>query len=359
MNVRMLLIFCAVVAPTLLAQQFSATPLIDYRPGQLYLGHYPGLLYENANTASGDHEAAGVAAALSIQPLDANGHPSPRGKIVAVTAGESNTTEESCDGVFPACFPLSFIGQWRDDRAANHLTLAIVDGAASGRVVLTWTCDKGICPWYTGADGTVLAHVENQYDRVLNTILIPNGLTEEQVQIAIFDEAATKLPILSLFDGGPKSDAYILEANLAKAIRAARHRWPNLKQVFVNSRIYAGYNAFKELNPEPFAYEGGFAVKWLIEAQVVQRRTGVVDPVAGDLLGNGLPWIGWAAYIWGNGNSNPAGSTALSWSPWVSRQDIGDYQTDNLHPNRNGIQLVGTALDNFFLSSQYSPWFRR
>lgn len=66
-----------------------------------------------------------------------------------------------------------------------------------------------------------------------------------------------------------------------RQVRDAVHRHvqrplPNLQQVFISSRIYAGY-ATTALNPEPYAYETGFSVKWLIEAQLRQLQKGTVD----------------------------------------------------------------------------------
>jgi hypothetical protein len=263
-----------------------------------------------------------------------------------------------CGTVFPQCTKGSFIGQYRANSRTNKATLAVVDGALSGRVILTWTCASGQCPWYLSSSGAPAAYVENQYDRVRDNVLTPNGYSEQQVQVAIIDEVATKTPTYSLANGGSSADAYILEANMAIAIRAARTRWPNLKQVFVNSRIYAGYaSPTDRLNPEPMAYEGGFAVKWLVEAQIVQRRSGAVDGVAGDVLSGGQPWIGWTAYIWGNGQNNPPGSQAIQWVPYISGGSGGDYNPDNTHPNGSGIQKVGAALMSFFLTSPVSPWF--
>jgi hypothetical protein len=346
-------------APALLfGQRFSATPLTDFQPGETYFG-YPGLLYDGSNTPTPTHDAAGRAAAALVQPLDTWGTPSPTGKIVVISMGESHTTMEWCDKAYPACAGYSFIGLWRANKAANHDTLAVVDGASAGRVVLTWTCPTGPCPQYAlGTTGTYI-EVENQYDRVLDTILTPNGYTEAQVQVAVFDEATTKIPDASLKDGA-SADAFLLEEHLTSAIRAAQQRWPNLKMVFVNSRCYAGYGSpLDHLSPEPQAYEGGFAIKWAIHAQANQRDTGEVDPVAGDMLVGDFPWIGWTAYIWGNGMNNPPKSTALTWSPYVGGQAIGFYQADNVHPNHYGISQVANRLHGFFMTSPYTPWFRK
>jgi len=66
-------------------------------------------------------------------------------------------------------------------------------------------------------------------------------------------------------------------------VRVLKTRYPNMKQVFFSSRIYGGYGG--GLNPEPEAYESGFAVKWLIQAQIRQMESGgvVQDARAGDL----------------------------------------------------------------------------
>src|SRR6202035_4945136 len=116
----------------------------------------------------------------------------------------------------------------------------------------------------------------NQYDRVRDSVLTPAGFTELQVQ-AVWLKQADINPSDSL--PSTSADAYKLEGYLGQIVRAIKARWHNVKQVFISSRIYAGY-ATDTLNPEPYAYESGFAVKWLIQAQITQRRTHVVDPIA-------------------------------------------------------------------------------
>ena len=43
-----------------------------------------------------------------------------------------------------------------------------------------------------------------------------------------------------------------------------KQRYPNLRLTYLSSRIYGGY-AGGMLNPEPYAYEGAFTMRWLIQ----------------------------------------------------------------------------------------------
>jgi hypothetical protein len=146
------------------------------------------------------------------------------------------------------------------------------------------------------------------------------------------------------------ADAYTLVAQMGNILRAMKTRYPNLRLVYISSRIYAGY-ATSPLNPEPYAYESAFAVKWLIEAQINQMRTGQIDARAGDLDYNSgvAPWIAWAAYMWADG-MNPR-SDGLTWSR-------SDFQSDGTHPSQSGQQKVGTMLLDFFKREPTAtPWF--
>ena len=315
---------------------FTAEPLVDFQPGDLYLGLYQGNLYEGSNAPPVDHDAVGQLIATEMQPLDANGNPSPTGQIVMTSIGPSVTTGEFCAGKpeIGQCAWYSFVGQTRTNSAVNHTTLVVVDGAHEGEVAAKWICSIGDC------------NGPNQYDRVRDTILTPAGFTEQQVQ-AVWIQAPDIRPSVSLPASG--ADALIQEGYLGQVVRALRKRWPNVKQVFFSSLTYTGYSTVK-LDPEPYAYEGGFAVKWLIEAQIVQRRTGQIDPIAGDLLTK-APFIAWGPYLWGSGTTNPAGSQAITWIP-------SDFIPDGVHCATSGVKKVAGALMNYFLASPYTPWFR-
>jgi hypothetical protein len=138
---------------------------------------------------------------------------------------------------------------------------------------------------------------------------------------------------------------------MGNIVRALKTRYPHLQLVFFSSRIYAGY-ATTTLNPEPYAYESGFAVKWIIQAQIDQMRNGgtIVDTRAGDLsLNSGAPWLAWGPYLWADGTTPR--SDGLVWLQ-------NDLAADGTHPSQSGQQKVGSMLLAFFAGSSYTmPWF--
>ncbi|MBC8646684.1 MAG: hypothetical protein H7X85_05945 [Thermoanaerobaculia bacterium] len=309
----------------------QTTPISDLG-STTYLG-FSGGLYENgSNVPPADHLAAGLTAAAAVQPLDTAGNPSPSGKVVLVSVGMSNTTQEFCSGGgLTPCDSWTFVGQASADPAVNHSTLFLVNGARGSQTAATWD-----------------SPMDANYDRVRDTDLVNAGATEAQVQVA-WVKVANPGPTVSL--PAANSDASALVTQMGNIVRALKTRYPNLKLVYLSSRIYAGY-ATTALNPEPYAYESGFAVKWLVQAQVDQMRAGgtIVDPRAGDLnRATGAPWVGWSAYLWANGTTPR--SDGLVWL-------VSDLAADGTHPSQSGRQKVGTLLLAFFKSDSTSrPWF--
>jgi hypothetical protein len=306
------------------------TPIQDLGTG-LYLGLFQGGLYPNGqNAPPTDHEAEGLARAAAIAPLDPDGNPDPKGKFVMMSIGMSNTTQEYCSASsFEPCDAWTFMGQAADSTLVNHTTLAIVNGALGGQVAAAWD-----------------SPTDANYDRVRDDVLIPRGLSEAQVQIVWVKEADAG-PMVSLPNAN--ADAYMLETHLGNIVRAVRVRYPNVQMVFLSSRVYAGY-ASTTLNPEPYAYESGFSVKWLIEAQIVQMAGGAVDPRAGDLDYHGVaPWLAWGPNLWADGLVPR--SDGLIW-------ECADFSSDGTHPSISGREKVGTLLLDFMLNSAFTvPWF--
>jgi hypothetical protein len=313
------------------ATSLGLVPLTELG-AELHLDAYAGGLYPNGNAMPADHRAAGLARAGAVVPRDAAGAPHPAGSVVLLSIGMSNTTMEWCSSAGGAgCASWSFTGQALGDPAVNHASLVIADGAAGGQVASTWTQSNAA-----------------NYARIRDRVLPALDVTPAQVQVA-WVKLANPTPLVSL--PADDADAFVLQSRLGSVVRALRANYPNLALVFLSSRIYAGY-ADTTLNPEPFAYESGFAVKWLIEAQIRQLRGLGVDPRSGDLdyATGAAPWLAWAAYPWADGTTPR--SDGLQWA-------CDDLGNDGTHPSVSGRQKVGALLLEFFLESEHAaPWFR-
>jgi hypothetical protein len=307
----------------------AKVPITDLGTGT-YRGFQGGLYPNGSNSMPSAHAALGTTFARNIRPLNSAGQPDANGKIVLLSVGMSNVTQEFCGGGPTACQSFSFVGQALADPAVDRARVVIVDGAQGGKVIPDWD---------QVTDAT--------YTTVRDTRLAALGVTEAQVQ-AVWLKQATPGPSVSL--PASNADAYTITAGLGTLVRTLKARYPNLQIVFLSSRIYAGYAQPGTLNPEPFAYETGFAVKWLIEAQIQQGAAGAPDARAGDLRpGIAAPWLAWGPYLWANGTTPRA--DGLTWVPT-------DFATDNTHPNTGARQKVGAMLLSFMKTSPYANcWF--
>ena len=308
-------------------------PLIDLGT-QTYQGFEGGLYRNGSNQMPELHALVGLERSAAVQPLNSNGNPDPEGRYIMLSIGMSNTTSEFCGSSQSStdCRPLSFVGQALDDPEVNKTSLLMVNGARSGQVIQHWI-DPNL----------------NNYDLIRDQKLAPLGLSERQVQV-IWVKLAVATPVNRSTLPNPDSDALIFMQQMADVMRAFKIRYPNLQQVFISTRIYGGY-ATTNLNPEPYAYEYGFSIKWLIDAQIRQMETGVVDPVFGDLdYTTVAPWIAWGPYLWANGTESR--SDGLVWE----RGDMAPK--DGTHPSETGIRKVGALLLDFFRTSEFTVgWF--
>ncbi len=314
----------------LLRNDTAKLPLIDL--GGTYRG-FSGSLYSGGNMSSASHTAAGAALARSITPLDVNGQPDPSGSYVLLSNGMSSATQEWCTEFFAdPCNSWSFVGQATSHPLVRKSRLRIVNGAEGGQYAALW-----------------VNPTDANYDRVRDSALAPAGLSEKQVQ-AIWFKHATGGPTDSL--PRASADAFLFERDLGRMLRAAKVRYPNLRLVFVTSRIYGGYTSSR-LNPEPYAYEEGFSVKWLVEAQERQMAAGgtLVDPTAGDLnyADGTAPWVDWGPYLWANGTIPR--SDGLVWPR-------NEFEPDGLHPSDAGeAKVAGFLLTHFLTAPTTRCWF--
>jgi hypothetical protein len=315
------------------AALFTAVPILEL--DSTYLG-FPGYFYQGSNAPPPEHVALGYSQADLIETLAADGTPVPAsqgGRIVFLSMGFSNTNGKWClrgggtDGV--TCNSWSFMGRWKASSQTNQ--------PASGLQLFNGTTRGGTTPkWDDPAD--------IDYDNV-GAALLAQGLSPLQVQI-MYVEIVLPNPTISLPDSN--ADAYQLVKAAGNQIRAIKVRYPNLRQTFISPRDYAGY-AKTTLSPEPFAYECGFAAKWLIQAQITQLATGFIDSLAGDLSLSVAPWLTWGPYLWATSTPRADG---LFWL--LSHFD----PKDGMHFSKSGESKASSFMMTFFSNSPFAIcWF--
>lgn len=296
-----------------------------------YFGHAGGLYPLGSNQPPVDHDSAGRARRNAIRPLDVYGDENPLGKYVLLSIGMSGTTQEWCSqSAAPPCTKWSLMGRAAADPTVNRYSLVIVDGAAEGEDASSWTSPTSA-----------------SYERVRISRLEPLGLSEKQVQTAWVDLADAQ-PSKSL--PSDSADAYAFLSNLGQSLRAMKVRYPNLQLAFLSSRIYGGY-ATIDFNPEPYAFEEGFSVKWAIESQINEMRGAAANARAGSLnyAKKIAPWIVWGPYFWADGTTPR--SDGVSW-------DRTDFEENGTYPSPSGESKIGAMLLDFFKTSTYTRcWF--
>ena len=285
-------------------------PLCDLPASATYQGEPGGLYPAGRNTPPDTHLRAGVALARRIVPLDSAGRPSPDGKIVLLSIGMSNTTQE-----FQAFQKLAAAV------TGLHPRLVLVDGAQGGQAADT-TADPQAAFWKVAGDRLSSAAV-----------------TDRQVQ-AVWLKQAIIMPQRPF-----PAEAKRLQGYLAATLHNLAARYPNLKIAYLSSRIYAGY-ATTPLNPEPHAYESAFAVRGVIASQIAGHAELNYDPSKGPVRS---PWLAWGPYLWADG-IKPR-SDGLTYLP-------ADLGSDGTHPSPSGREKVAQLLLDFLKKDPTSrPWF--
>ena len=277
------------------------TPLTDLGSAQ-YLGFAGGLYPNGKNSRPPAYEDAGVALGATVQPVDRDGKPSTSGKIVMISIGMSNT---SCE--------FSQFIRLADADPRKNPSLVMIDAARSGAAA-TEIADP--C-------GDYWMHVDRQLRR--------GEVSPAQVHVVWLKTVIPREP------SGFPENARRLQQTLRSIVEILRTKFPQLKLVYVSSRIYGGYSE-TDLHPEPIAYESAFAVKWLIE-----------ECINNPSPDRSIPWVSWGPYLWADGLTPR--SDGLIW-------ERSDFEPDGVHPSAQGALKVATKLFEFFESdSSAQHWF--
>jgi hypothetical protein len=246
-----------------------------------------------------------AAKAARPQPLDAAGKPSPEGKIVLMSIGMSNTTQE-----------FSRFKSIADADVGKAANVVIVDAAQGGQDAKNWDVPADSGPW---------VNADQRLER--------QNVTREQVQVLWIKQALKQQGQYGEFP----AHADVMKKHIQAIIATATKHYPNVKLVYLSSRIYGGY-AGGALNPEPYAYEGGFAVRAVIE-----------DALKGDQKG---PAVLWGPYLWADGVKGREQDKLV-----YTRDDLGP---DGTHPSNAGRQKVADLLLEFFKTDPTAKtWFAK
>lgn len=294
------------------------TPLLDLglstysRDGQ---GNEDGGLYGGGvNTAPTAHQNAGVALGSEIQKLDTNGDPSPSGKIVLLSVGMSNTKYH-----------------W-----AQFVSDAVADPEVSGDVhIINGAVSSFDAP-------RIAANINGKYwaEHIPNA-LSAAGRTAEQVQAIAMLQAIA----------GPTGDYNTHKAAVmgyyTTIVQYMYTLYPNLKQVWIWNRMYAGYAGAGVPSPEPYAYEQAFAIRQLILDQIAGEPDLNYDSSQGPVV---APWIAWGPDAYADGTTTR--SDGLLYLCSDMRAD------DGMHPATPGaVDKVSDLLLTHFKTNSATTWF--
>jgi hypothetical protein len=298
----------------------TSTPMValnDLGTGT-YQGSEGGLYPNGSNVRPASHDSDGVTFAKAIQPLDSNGNPSPTGKYVLMALGESTLQNE-----FNRFLPIA------NSDPAKNASLKIVNGSQGG------------------ATPKDFANINSQYwTMVLNNYLPQNGVTAKQVVAVVIEDTD------GIATGTFPSDISLLQSEYESMMNNMYTLFPNLKLVYFSSRVYGGYSngVGTPDNPEPYAFEVGFAVKWAIQDQLNGNSNLNYNPLLGPVV---APWMSWGTYYWSNGMLGR--NDGLIW-------DCSDFAADGTHPSSTGGRLgqlkVATQFLNFLKTDDTTiPWY--
>jgi hypothetical protein len=286
-------------------------PLTEMTANDKYKGEDGGLYGGGKNVPPEAHLRAARAATTTIEPLDETGKPERAGTIALVSISMSNATQE-----------FSLFKQLADKDPKKSPYVTIVDCAQGGQAMAQWV-DPGARAWI-------------EADRRLEAAKV----SPSQVQV-VWVKLANVRPTGALAEHGRK-----LEKDTVSVLQNSKARFPNLRIAYLGSRIYGGW-ATMPLNPEPYAYEGAFAVRWLIQDQIRGEVSLNNDPKKGPVK---VPLLLWGPYLWADG-TRPRKNDGLTYE----RTDLAD---DGTHPSQSGRQKVAGMLLRFFQTdSLASNWY--
>lgn len=301
---RALLVPILVAATTtviLVATANAQVPLSDLGEGT-YLGYSGGLYDDGSNQPPPPLLGLAREAADKIVPRNAAGDPSALGAIAMISVGMSNANQE-----------FRHFERSSDRAGRRNPSVVVVNTAVGGQVVEDWL--DPIDPVWQVVAGRLAAA----------------GVSRHQVQVVWLKLVHGRLPTTTFPD-----HAEVLAQDLGDLVTGLRDRFPNLALVYASNRTYGGYQVTNPDRDEPFSYQTGFGVKWMIANQPTSPGSG--------------PVVLWGPDLWAHGDV--ARSDGHAWTR-------ADVEGDGIHPSLSGELKIAALLSRFFdCEAPASDWWR-
>ena len=185
-----------------------------------------------------------------------------------------------------------------------------------------------------------------KYWPIVNDRLKAAGVTPNQVQVVWIKETNP-----APHSGGFPKYTQDLQGQITKIVQLLPKRFPKVKLVYLSSRTYGGWahrpGGGVPGNSEPYSYETGFAVKWLIEQQLRGKPELNFDPARGPVT---APWLSWGPYLWANGDKKRSDGFHF---------EMTDFRpNDHMHHSEAGMKKIGQQLSQFFKTDPTTQeWF--
>ncbi|MGH8873977.1 MAG: hypothetical protein ACRDVM_01820, partial [Acidimicrobiia bacterium] len=294
-------------------ESVGLTPLTELGTDD-YQGTQGGLYPGGSNETPTDHLALGLELASQVKPLDRDGSPHSNGLVGLLSIGVSNTRAE-----FDSFMQLA------QSRLEVDPNVVLVNGARNL------------------ADADIWANDEEGIWDLLDRRVADAGLSPLQVQAAWI-----KVPERQERPEPFPAYAQVYAEKLEVVLQMLTDRFPNVRLAYLSSRVYGGYGPQEHHNTEPFAYQQGFGVTWVIEDQILGEADLNSDPSRGPIE---APWVAWGPYLWADG-LRPR-SDGLVW-------ECADFDSDGIHPSPIGSAKAASLLYDYLATSATSTsWFTR
>lgn len=265
-------------------------------------------LYPDGNQPPADYLAWGLELARTIEKVDQDGKPDPKGKqVVAFINGMSNFNAET----------RALIKLYRSTYGyGKHQSLINLNRGS-------WSLDRIVGDpngyWHDARGGAM-------------TRLTKANIHPMQVQAAVMKNSIRGL------DLDKKGSADLMQRYWNEAIETTLEYLPNIKLIFMSSAMYSGYNTKPLPRKEWQAMFEGYGVKQLVEQHIDAFRQG-----------ERKVFVAWTWYAWANGDV--ARSDGLRWLR-------SDFAVDGVHPGPGALAKWSTNLLKFFEQNPLTRgWF--